>query len=42
VVTELDALHWHHFRRLISFASRLDRFTPNMADSESENAFCRH
>jgi hypothetical protein len=40
MLAELDLLHRHHFRRLISFASGLNRFTPNMSNAECENAFC--
>src|SRR5262249_51350476 len=39
---ELDLLHWNHFRGLTSFASGLNRFTPNMSNTECENAFRRH
>src|SRR4029077_5142034 len=42
VFTQLDELHRHHFRRLISFASWLNRFTPNMSNAERENTFGRH
>src|SRR4029079_1371269 len=42
VVAQADALHRHHFCRLIRFTSRFNRFTPDMANSKCENAFRRH
>src|SRR4029434_2266171 len=42
VFAELDLLHRNHFCWLISFATGLNRFTPNMSNAERENAFVRH